>query len=149
VGLNIDLNTNRYGSGQIYYQKLDTNTSFFQRASDTIKLLNSTIVPINIFMVTFDAVLPYNIGINSTYNATLQIFLLADSSNSYVIFNFTSCLSGLSLNSPSGLNYNFTSSWTNVAITNQCSASNVNREGVWVFEALGIFSKNIFGYLFL
>jgi hypothetical protein len=141
VGLNFDLNPARSGSGQIYYQKLSPNSTFFQAASDTIKLINSTIEPTNIFMITYDAVIPYSSSYDATYKASFQIFLLTDSSASYVIFKFTSCLNGLSVLAPSGLYYYFEQSWILDEITNQCSSSNVNRAGIWVFKASGIHFK--------
>ena len=137
VGLNLDLNTARSGSGQIYYQKLSQNSTFFQTSSDTVKLINSTIVPTNIFMITYDAVIPYSSSYDTTYKASFQIFLITDSSASYAIFKFTSCLNGISLLAPSGLNYYIACSWKQDVITNQCSSSNVNRTGIWVFNALG------------
>ena len=134
-GLNFDLNTNRYGSGQIYYQNLNPNSTFFQSASQTVKLMNSTIEPTNIFMITYDAVLTF--GDDETYKATFQIFLLTNSSSSYVIFQYTSCLNGQSLLAPSGLIYCYAGIWQEDEITNQCSSSNVNSIGIWVFDLLG------------
>jgi len=136
-GLNFDLNTNRYGSGQIYYQNLNPNSTFFQSASDTVKLMNSTIEPTNIFMITYDAVIPYSSGYDATYKATFQIYLMRDLTASYVIFQYTSCLKGLSLLATSGLVYNYAGSWHQDQITSECSSSNVNRTGIWVFDTLG------------
>jgi hypothetical protein len=137
VGLNFDLNTNRYESGQIYYQILNTNSTFFKSASDMVKLMNSTIETTNIFMITYDEVLPYSSGYDTTYKASFQFFLLTDSSASYVIFQYTSCLNGLDLLAPSGLNYYHVGIWQQNIITNECYSSNVNRTGIWVFDTLG------------
>ena len=135
VGLNYDLDSSRSGSGQIYYQTLNPSSTFFQSASDTVKLMNPAIVPTNIFMITYDAVLTF--GDDETYKATFQIFLLTNSSSSYVIFQYTSCLNGETLLAPSGLIYCYAGIWQEDEITNQCSSSNVNSIGIWVFDLLG------------
>jgi hypothetical protein len=138
VGLNFDLDSGRSESGQIYHQTLNPSSTFFQSASDTVKLMNPAIEPTNIFMITYDAVLTYDdYAYDATYKATFQIFLLTNSSSSYVIFQYTSCLNGESLLAPSGLIYYYAGIWQQDEITNPCSSSNVNSIGIWVFDTLG------------
>ena len=92
VGLNYDLNSMRDGSGQIYYKNINDSTY----VSLYVNLLDSSFVPKNIFMITYDNVLPYETSSNS--RVSFQIFLLTDSIKSYVIFKYTSCPIDLTLN---------------------------------------------------
>ncbi len=131
VGLNFDLNSGQSGSGQIYYQTLNPSSAFFQSATEKVKLLNPAIEPTNIFMITYDAVFQH---MNAFNDASFQIFILTDSSSSYVIFQYTSCLNGETLRAPSGLIYYKTGTWQQDEITNPCSSSNVNSIGIWVFK---------------
>jgi len=141
VGLNFDLNPKRSGSGSIYYQSLNSNSSIFQSASDLVHLLNVDFIATNIFMITYDDVFTYS-GYSTAYLASFQIYLLANEFKSYVIFQYTSCLNGLSLRSSSGLNFYIASTSKQIAITNQCDSSNVNKTGIWVFEAQGKKAKH-------
>jgi hypothetical protein len=136
VGLNFDLNPKRSGSGNIFYQSLSLNSTFFQSACDLVNLLNADFMPTNIFMITYDDVYTYS-GYSTAYLASFQIYLMANVLKSYVIFQYTSCLNGLSLRSSSGLNFYIASTSKQMSITNQCNSSNVNKTGIWVFEALG------------
>ena len=97
VGLNYDLDTTRNESGQIYYKSLNDSSLEFSY----VNLLDPSFVPKNIFMITYDNVLPFNTWSNSS--VSFQIFLLADSFKSYVIFKYTSCPTDLDLWAPSGL----------------------------------------------
>jgi hypothetical protein len=133
VGLNYDLNPTASGSGKIYYQSLSSNSTFFQPVCDIVNSLDTFFIPKNIFMITYDGVY-----IVSGYDtASFQIFLLTNFLKTYVIFQYASCLNGLSLLSPSGLNFLVSGSLKQIIIENQCDSTNVNQTGVWVYEALG------------
>jgi len=133
VGLNYDLNPTASGSGKIYYQSLSSNSTFFQPVCDIINSLDTIFVPKNIFMITYDGV--YNNGGFDT--ASFQIFLSTNFLKTYVIFQYTSCLDGLTLLSSSGLNFLVSGSLKQIIIENQCDSTNVNETGVWVYEAMG------------
>jgi len=133
VGLNYDLNPARSGSGKIYYQILGSNSTFFQSACDKINSFDASFVPKFIFMITYDGV--YCASGTGLETASFQIFLLADSSKSYVIFQYTSCLNGLSLLTPSGLT--FAGSSNEILIEDQCNSTNVKEPGVWAYETIG------------
>jgi len=129
VGLNYDLNTKRNGSGQIFKSLKDSTM-----ASLYVNLLDPQFVPKNIFMITYDNVLPYETSSNS--RVSFQIFLLTDSIKSYVIFKYTSCPNDLTLEASSGLNSNNNGNLTEILIPQdqECSLSNVKQKGVWVSE---------------
>jgi hypothetical protein len=130
VGLNYDLNPTRNASGQIYFKHLNTNSKAYTN------LLNPSFEPTNVFMITYDNVLPWSA--TSTSTASFQIFLLANSAlkTTYVTFKFTSCLRGLSLRASSGLNYKTNNNLQEVIITDgqHCTSSNVGETGVWVTQ---------------
>jgi hypothetical protein len=130
VGLNYELNTRRNGSGQIFYENLNDSTI----VTLYVNLLNFTFVPKNIFMITYENVLPFDPSFNS--RVSFQIYLLTDSVNSYVIFKYTSCPTDLTLNAPSGLNSNKSGKLVEISIpkNKECSSSNVKQKGVWVSE---------------
>ena len=134
VGLNFDLDTRRSGSGQIYYQNVSSDSIDFTSAKDYVNLLNSTFLPTNVFMITYDNILPYNTGL---WNLTkFEIFLLSNNENSYVIFKYISCPTEIYL-SLSGLNHICDSGNLGEIIFNNsqlCTASNVNQTGVWISE---------------
>jgi hypothetical protein len=133
IGLNIDLNPTREGSGQIYFKRLDSNSLDFRTAKIYLNLFNPEFVPQQIFMITYDNVLPYSSASASV--ASFQIYLSTDSVKSFVIFKFKSCPTGLTLQSSSGLNYKrINGSLQEVIIANgqQCTGSNVGQAGVWV-----------------
>ena len=78
---------------------------------------------------------------------SFQLYLFIDDVASFVVFSFTSCQSGLSLNAnPSVYSSTIAISAT---ITNICSYSNVGVAGVWVSE---VYTFNtgiaIFDYLY-
>ena len=133
VGLNYDLKTSRSGSGQIYYQSVNSSSNFFAQSQTYVNLLNLTFIPTNVFMITYDRVLPHSS--NSTSLTSFQIFLTSNLFKSYVIFNFTSCPTDLHVNALSGLNHFIGAIWLEgPSITNWCTASNVGLTGVWVFD---------------
>jgi hypothetical protein len=145
VGLNFDLDTTREGSGQIYYQNLSTGSVDFEKAKAFFYLLNlSNVEPINIFMITYDNVLPYyNIFTSSSSStASFQIFLTTDSAvkKSFLTLVYTSCLTDLTLRASSGLNYNNARKLQEVTIVDgqQCSGTNVNQTGVWISDVTNI-----------
>ena len=131
IGLYYDLDTTRNGSGQIYYKNLNDSPL----ATLYLNLLDPSFVPKNIFMITYDNVLPHNDS-GSDSRVSFQMYLLTDSIKSYVIFKYTSCPTDLTLKTPSGLNSNKNGFLTDIKIPQgkECSSSNVKQKGVWVSE---------------
>ena len=131
VGLNYELNTRRNGSGQIFYENLNDSTI----VTLYVNLLNFTFVPKNIFMITYDNLLPH-IDAKSDSRVSFQIFLLTDSIKSYIIFKYTSCPTDLYLWAPSGLNSNNNGNLIEILIPQgkECSLSNVKQKGVWISQ---------------
>ena len=132
VGLNYDFDSTRYESGQIYYQHLN---------SDEFILITNLVLefePINVFMIIYD-----NIFLDEykspTSRAAFQIFLATDSKKSYVLLKYTLCPTYISLEASSGLNYINESSFQESIILHgqQCTGSNIDQEGVWVYEVTG------------
>lgn len=144
VGLNYDLNTERKGSGQIYYQQLSSNGEDFKSAKEYVNRLNpmTLTLPTNVFMITYDDVLPYD---TSSLSLTkFQLFLLTETIKSYIIFKFISCPAGISANSLSGLNHKKNEGNLQEIIINdgqQCTSTNVNQTGIWVSEV----TNSLFG----
>ena len=138
VGLSFDLDSSRNGSGQIYYQLVASNSSFFTSATTDIRLLNPNFSPTQIFMITYDGVLPYNITINAS--ASFQIWLATDNAKFYVEFKFTSCLSGQVMSRNSGLDYNNSGVLEEVVLTDPCNSSNVESTGKWVYEVTNLYT---------
>jgi hypothetical protein len=137
IGLNIDLDPTREGSGQIYYKRLDSNSLDFESAKIYLNLFNLEFEPQQIFMVTYDNVLPYSWSSELTSITSFQIYLSTDSVKSFVTFKFKSCPKDLTLQSSSGLNYKrINGSLQEVIIANgqQCTGSNLGQAGVWVSD---------------
>jgi hypothetical protein len=131
IGLNCDLDPEREGSGQIYYKNLDSNSIYFK----SFNLFNLDFEPQQIFMITYDNVLPSYIY--STSIASFQIYLSTDSVKSFVVFKFKSCPKDLIYYASSGLNYKgIDGNLKEVIIPNdqQCIGSNVGQAGVWVSD---------------
>ena len=129
VGLNHDLNTARSGSGQIYYKTL----SDFSMVQSYVNLLNSSFIPTDAFMITYDRVLPYSSS--SVSLTSFQIFISINSIKSYVTLKYTSCPTDLSVRVTSGLNHHNGGSWIEEpTFTNWCTSSNVGQTGLWVFD---------------
>ena len=152
IGLNIKLDPKREGSGQIYYKRLDSNSIYFK----SFNLFNPGFEPQQIFMITYDNVLPYDSFLKSV--TSFQIYLSTDFVKSFVTFKLKSCPTGLTLQSSSGLNYKrINGSLQEVIIANgqQCTGSNLGQAGVWVSDVTSkgkikalffysVFSKNRF-----
>jgi hypothetical protein len=136
VGLNYDLNPTREESGQIYYKRLDSNSLDFASAKIYLNLFNSDFEPQQVFMITYDNVLP-RIWSYSTSVTSFQIYLSTDFVKSFVTFKFNSCPSDLTFRASSGLNYKrISGSLQEVIIYNgqQCSGSNIGQTGFWVSD---------------
>ena len=132
IGLYYDLDTTRNGSGQIYYKNLNDSPL----ATLYVNLLDPSFVPKNIFMITYDNVLPHNDS-GSDSRVSFQMYLLTDSIKSYVIFKYTSCPTDLTLKAPSGLlNINTFGILEEIFLTKnqECSSSSVNISGIWVIN---------------
>jgi hypothetical protein len=125
----------RVGSGQIYYKNLDSNSLDFASAKIYLNLFNPQFEPKQIFMITYDNVLP--VFTISTSMTSFQIYLSTDFVKSFVTFKFNSCPMDLFYDSSPGLNYKRTDgSFKEVKIFDgqQCFGSNVGQRGVWVSE---------------
>ncbi len=135
IGLCVNLNTTREGSGQIYYKNLDSSSLDFKSAKIYLNLLNPDFEPQQIFMITYDNVLPHLS--DSTSITSFQIYLSTDLAKSFVTFKFKSCPTDLEYCSSSGLVYEQKDgSLKGIKIYNgqQCIESNVGQTGVWVSE---------------
>jgi hypothetical protein len=135
IGLNIDLDPRREGSGQIYFKDLDSNSFDFESVKIYLNLFNPGFEPQQIFMITYDNVLPFRP--TSTSMTSFQIYLSTDFFKSFVVFKFKSCPTDLDYYSSSGLNYKrINGNLQEVIIANgqQCSGSNVGQAGVWVSD---------------
>jgi hypothetical protein len=133
IGLNCDLNPKRKGSGQIYYKKLDFDSLDFESTKIYLNLFNPDFEPEQIFMITYDNVLSFEL--TSTSVASFQIYLSTDSVKSFVVFKFKSCPTDLEYYVSSGLNYiGINGILQEVIIEDgqQCIGSNVGLVGVWV-----------------
>jgi hypothetical protein len=157
IGLNCDLNPKRNGSGQIYYTNLDSKSSDFTSAKIYLNLFNPEFEPQQMFMITYDNVLPPFWSASASITS-FQIYLSTDFVKSFVAFKFKSCPKDLIYYALSGLNYKrIDGSLQEVIIPNgqQCSGTNVGQAGVWVsdlnskgkikaFFFYFVFSKNRF-----
>jgi hypothetical protein len=137
IGLNIDLDSTVEGSGQIYYKRLDSNSSDFTSAKIYLNLFNPEFEPQQIFMITYDNVFSNDWGLYSNTNSIVlfQIYLSTDAVKSFVTFKFKSCPTDQYYYSSSGLNYKrIDGNLKEWIIDNglQCSESNVGQAGVWV-----------------
>ena len=145
VGLNYRLDSARNGSGQIYYRTLSLDSNEYKLTKIYLNLLNPAFTPENMFMITYDEVLSYDKYSNS--RVSFQVFLLADSIKSYVLFKFNKCPPDLTLRSSSGLNYRnkVTESLKEIPIDNgqQCTSSNVGQTGIWVIEVTNLASGKL------
>ena len=89
MGLNYDFKTSRDGSGQIYYQSLNSSSSYFTQAQAYINRWDSTFRARNVFMVTYDRVLPY--AYDCFNQSSFQIFLSTDGKKNYVALKYELC----------------------------------------------------------
>ena len=136
IGLNYNVDFNN-----VNYETHNSNVAYSN-------LLNSTFVPTNVFIISYDKVVDSNNSLNSM--ASFQIFLLTDSSSSIVIFKYRLCPKDWFLVVSSGLIYNNGGKYSELKIPKgeECSSSNVNQTGVWMIEvtsyALGKFLIELF-----
>ena len=73
IGLNCDLNSEREGSGQIYYKHLESNSLDFASGKIYLNLFNPDFEPQQIFMITYDNVLPFRPTSTSMTSFILKI----------------------------------------------------------------------------
>jgi hypothetical protein len=143
VGLNYDLNVKKIGSGQIYFKRLDSESTFFKLSQNYVSLLNSAFLAKHVFMITYDDVLTTHLTDFSS-RAWFQIFLVTDTEQSYVILKYKSCLANQILTASSGLNHNNVMlklfQQVNLAAGQECISSNVGIKGVWVTEVTNVAS---------
>jgi len=148
IGLNCYLDPTREGSGQIYYTNLDSNSFDFESVKIYLNLFNPDFEPKQIFMITYDNVLPY-LSFASSSVTSFQMYLSTDSVQSFVTLKYKSCPTDLNFYTSSGLNYKrIDGSLQEVIIANgqQCFGSNVGQTGVWVSD---VTSKGKFMFIFL
>ena len=158
VGLNFCLkdfeDLNKSDSSRIYFEKLNSDMMVdYTLVKGYINVLNPSFLPSNMFVIVFDQVWPrpYT-NYNSESPASFQIFLSTNSTMSFVIFKYTSCLKNAILFASSGLNHDNGGILEEVNIVDgeQCTGSNVNEKGVWLFEVTStipskfVFKKNIY-----
>ena len=127
-GLSSDLDTRT--SGGIYYQNLNSQSKDFNSIKSGINRLNSAFDPTNLFRITFENVPLFG---NNKMLASFQIILASSSSSSFVVLNYTSCLSNMILRTAPGI-YFINNIPPPSQISNPCSSSNVNLPGMWVFD---------------
>ena len=116
-------------SGGIYYQNLNSQSNEFNSIKSDINRLNSAFNPTDLFRITFDKVPVFR----SSLFASFQIILASSSSSSFVVLNYTSCLSNMILRTAPGI-YFINNIPPPSQISNPCSSSNVNLPGMWVFD---------------
>jgi hypothetical protein len=135
VGLNYDLDASRDQSGQIYVKSLSFDSNEFTYAKVYVNLLDPEFTPTNIIMITYDDVFTSDPS-NFYSTASFQVFLLASSKKSYVLFKFKSCLTDLFLRASSGVTHDDMSTLKEVRIADgqQCTSSNVGQTGIWVSD---------------
>ncbi len=103
-------------------------------------ILNPSFEPTNVLMITYDNVSPFdlaNVESSRVSRVSFQIYLLADSLTSFVIFKYKSCPSDITLLSLSGLNHRNNANnldEINIIDGQLCTFSNVKQTGVWVSE---------------
>jgi len=144
IGLFDFLDTSLEGSGQIYYKNLESDSLDFESVKIYLNLFNPYFEPQQIFMITYDNVLPAS-WMYVSYRVSFQIFLSTDFVNSFVTFKFKSCPINSNLN---GLNFKkIDGSVKEIKIIGgqQCIGSNVGQKGVWVIDVTseGKFKKFI------
>ena len=134
-GLNYDLDSRT--SGGVYYQNLNAQSSAFNSIKSDLNRLDASFVPTNLFRITYDNVPLYGSSVNSV---SFQVILASDSSKSYVLLKYTTCLSSsFALRTLPGLYYLVNGQQTFVQISNSsCSNSNVNLAGTWVFNVTSL-----------
>jgi hypothetical protein len=137
--LNYDLITST--SGSIYYQNLNSQSSDFNSIKSDLNRFDASFVPTNLFRITYDNVPIYSFSSN---RVSFQIILASDSSKSYVLFKYTTCVaSSFALRTLPGLYFLLANGQqTFIPISNSsCSNSNVNQAGTWVFNVTSPIGK--------
>jgi hypothetical protein len=134
-----DLTTLSSGGG-IYYQNLNSQSLDFNSIVSYLNRLNSNFKPTNLFRITYFNV-PSNLG---DYIVSAQIVLASDSTKSYVLLKYESCIPDAVLRKAPGLYYLSSLNGQRVSneISNACTSSNVNLDGTWVFDVTISFSLN-------
>jgi len=130
-GINYDLDTRT--SGGVFYQNLNAQSSAFNSIKSDLNRLDASFVPTNLFRITYDNVPLYS---SSSTSVSFQVILASDSSKSYVLFKYATCLaSSFTLGTTPGLYYLLNGQQTLVPISSSsCSNSNVNLAGTWVLN---------------
>ena len=141
VGWNADLKTSRNNSGQIYYHSLTQGSTYFTQAQAYVNKSDSSFVAKNVFMITYDRVLPYDVACSDP--TSFQVFLSTDGIKNYVTFSFTTCPTCLPILFSSGLNQ-ITSG--NVfrelsTFSNGCTSTNVGQTKLWVMNTGSVTGK--------
>jgi hypothetical protein len=139
VGLNFQADTSE---GSIFYQNLYSPSLAFNRTQSTINRVNSGFVPTNMFRITYLNV-PIYFGSNPAVRATFQVILATDSTKSYVVLNYTDCLADQAPKTNPGLYYLDQNGQQSSAVIreNPCRGSNVNSNGIWVFDVTNQYCK--------
>jgi len=140
-GINYDLDTRT--SGGVYYQNLNSQSSEFNSIKSDLNRLDASFVPTNLFRITYDNVPLYS---SSSYSVSFQVILASDSSKSYVLLKYTTCLSSsFALRTTPGLYYLLNGQQTFIQVSDSsCSESNVNQAGKWVFDVTSLIGKFLF-----
>jgi hypothetical protein len=140
VGLNFQADTSDQGS--IFYQNLYSPSLAFNRTQSTINRVNSGFVPTNMFRITYFNV-PKAYSYTPSVKASFQIILASDSTKSYVVLNYTECLADQIQATNPGLYYLDQSGQQSSAVIreNPCRGSNVNFNGIWVFDVTNQYCK--------
>jgi hypothetical protein len=132
-------NGNTQSQGGIYYQNLYSQSDDFYSIQSNINRINSSFVPLNIFRITYDNVSKLY---EDNKKATFQIILVTDSSKSYVVLKYTSCLSNDPLTVLPGIYYlGENGQQLSNLMTDPCLSSNINQNGTWVFDVTSVNSK--------
>jgi hypothetical protein len=125
--------------GGIYYQNLYSQSDDFYSIQSNINRINSSFVPLNIFRITYDNVSKLY---EENKKATFQIILVTDSSKSYVVLKYTSCLSNDPLTVLPGIYFlGENGQQLSNLLTDPCLSSNINQNGTWVFDVTSVNSK--------
>ena len=134
-------NSNTESQGGIYYQNLNPQSDDFFPIQSNINKINSSFVPLNIFRITYDNVLNFD---DNNKEASFQIILATDSSKSYVVLKYTSCLSNDPLTVLPGIYFlGENGQQLSNLLTDPCLSSNINQNGTWVFDVTTVNSKYI------
>ena len=132
-------NGNTESQGGIYYQNLNSQSDDFYPIQSNINRINSSFVPLNIFRITYDNVSNFN---DNNKEASFQIILATDSSKSYVVLKYTSCLSNDPPTVLPGIYFlDENGQQLSNLLTDPCLSSNINQNGTWVFDVTSVNSN--------